>query len=218
MAAECTPDIIMALGKCFVLFGILSFQIRFKGVVAVFKKAMVVISLMVVLLSLSSCEARAAEVALTSVGQSPDAMMVNVMLKKAKIAADYNSAMKESDLAGQKVLIAVVGGSSKGLGAAGIDKNEELKRGVDLIAAAKAKGMKVMVMHVGGEGRRGELSDLFIKGIVPLGEGLIVVKGANADGIFTQLKPASVTMVETDSVQTAGPDLQAALKEWGVAR
>ncbi len=163
-------------------------------------------------------EARAAEVALTSVGQSPDAMMVNVMLKKAKIAADYNSAFQESDLAGQKVLIAVAGGSSKGLGAAGIDKNQELKRGVDLINAAKAKGMKVLVMHVGGEGRRGELSDLFIEGIVPLGDSLILVKGANADGIFTRLKPAPVPMVETDSVQTAGVDLQAVLKEWGIAR
>lgn len=183
-----------------------------------FKKAVCAFLILFAFLSMAAVEARAADVALTSVGQSPDGMMVNVMLKRAKIAADYSAAMKETDLAGQKVLIAVVGGSSKGLGAAGIDKNEELKRGVDLISAAKAKGMKVMVMHVGGEGRRGELSDLFIRGIVPLGEGLIVVKGANADGLFTQLKPASVTLVETDSVQTAGADLQAALKEWGIAQ
>jgi hypothetical protein len=45
---------------------------------------------------------------------------------------------------------------------------------------------------------------------------LIVVKGANADGLFDRAKPASVTMVEADGIQTVGNDLAAVLKEWGV--
>lgn len=168
-------------------------------------------------LGIGDARAEASEIALTSIGQSPDAVMVNVILKKMKVAADYNATMKEADLQGQKVLIAVVGGSSKGLGAAGIDRNDELKRGIALVNAAKAKGMKALVMHVGGEGRRGDLSDLFVKGVFPLADALIVVRGANADGLFDQVKPASVTLVESASIQTAGSDLSAVLKEWGVS-
>jgi len=62
--------------------------------------------------------ALAADVALTSVGQSPDAMMIRVVLRNMGIAHDYDSLMQPEMLADQKVLIAVVGGSSKGLGAA----------------------------------------------------------------------------------------------------
>jgi len=161
--------------------------------------------------------AGAAEIALTSVGQSPDAVMVNVILKRQKVAADYDAAMKAADLAGQKVLVAVVGGSSKGLGAAGIDKNQELERSVALINAAKSKGIKVLVMHVGGEGRRGELSDAFVVGVVPLADALIIVKGANSDGLFDKLKPASVTMLEADTIQTVWGSLEPVLKKWGAA-
>jgi hypothetical protein len=180
-------------------------------------------ALLLVLLSLLTCagpagasETGVPEIALTSVGQSPDAVMVNVVLKRQKIAAVYEAAMQGSDLAGQKILIAVVGGSSKGLGAAGVDKNQELERCVSLINAAKSKGMKVLVMHVGGEGRRGDLSDAFIEGVVPLADSLIVVKGGNADGLFDKLKPGNVTMREADGIQTVWGSLEAVLKECGV--
>ena len=168
------------------------------------------------ILLVGAAEAGASEIALTSVGQSPDAVMVNVMLKRQKIAADYEAGLQGADLSNQKVLIAVVGGSSKGLGAAGVDRNQELERCVTLINAAKSKGIKVLVMHVGGEGRRGELSDAFIEGVVPLADALIIVKGANLDGLFDKLKPASVTMLEADGIQKVGDSLKAVLNEWGV--
>jgi len=159
----------------------------------------------------------AADIALTAVGQSSDAMMVQVLLRRLRLSSENNATMTAADLKDAKVLIAVAGGSSKGLGAAGINKDQELKRGVDLIQAAKAKGVKVLVMHVGGEGRRGELSDLFVEGTVPLAEGLIVVKGGNEDGIFDRLKPASVELFEVPSVQEASGILETMLKGWGVA-
>jgi hypothetical protein len=80
-----------------------------------------------------------ADVALTSVGQSPDATMVKVVLKKLKVENDHDNLFTPEKLAGQKVLLAVVGGSSKGLGAAGIDKDQEKARAVGLIEAAKEK-------------------------------------------------------------------------------
>ena len=76
----------------------------------------------------ASASAYAAEVALTSVGQSSDAMMVRVIMKSLKITPDYDAVMKPEALTDQKVLVAVVGGSSKGLGAAGINQEDEMER------------------------------------------------------------------------------------------
>ena len=49
-----------------------------------------------------------------------------------------------------KTLILAVGGSSKGLGAAGIDADQELARTDALISAAKEKGIIVLALHTGG--------------------------------------------------------------------
>lgn len=159
----------------------------------------------------------AADIALTSVGQSPDGMMVRVILKKMKLDASYDPMMKPEALSGEKVLIAVVGGSSKGLGAAGIDKEDEKSRAVSLMEKAHALGMKVLVMHVGGEGRRGQLSDYFIESAVPLGDELIIVKGSNQDGIFDKAKKPEAQLLTSESVKTVQNDLSSVLKGWGVA-
>ena len=71
------------------------------------------------------------------------------------------------------IVIAVVGGSSKGLGAAGISKEEEKVRGKTLLQEAKRRGIKVLVMHIGGDRRRGELTDAFIKAVAGLADRLI---------------------------------------------
>jgi hypothetical protein len=144
-------------------------------------------------------------------------MMVKVLMRKLAIESDYDAMMKSDALKDQKVLIAVVGGSSKGLGAAGIDKEEEQKRAVALIGDAKGKNVKVLVMHVGGEGRRGELTDVFIRAVTPLAERVIVVKSGNADNLFGTVKAPDADLIEAESIQAAGSPLEATLKEWGVA-
>jgi hypothetical protein len=159
----------------------------------------------------------AADVALTSVGQSPDAMMIRVVLRNMGISHDYDSLMKPEMLADQKVLIAVVGGSSKGLGAAGIDEEEETERAVALINAAQEKGMKILAMHVGGPGRRGQLSDRFITAVVPLADALIVVEGGNEDGLFDELTEGrEIPMYGADSVKGTDVPLNRVLSGWGV--
>jgi hypothetical protein len=161
----------------------------------------------------------AAEVAITSVGQSPDGMMVRVLTKRLNVETDYDALMKSGSLgADLKVLIAVVGGSSKGLGAAGIDKEEESARAVDLVEAARRKNVKVLVMHVGGEGRRGELTDLFVRAVAPLGDRLIVVKSGNADNLFGTLKALDAVLIEVENIQAAAAPLGEVLKEWGAAK
>ena len=182
------------------------------------KKLRLIFAVIVLTLAIAAA-AQAGEVALTSVGQSSDAMMVRVLMKSLKMAPDYDAVMKPEALSGQKVLIAVVGGSSKGLGAAGINKEDEVKRANALIKAAKQKKMKVLVMHIGGEGRRGTLSDLFITETVPQGDMLILVDGANKDGLFDKLTKSKNIPVKTAASVTATKEpLKAALAEYGVTK
>ena len=181
------------------------------------KSFMVSVTVGLVLLLMAQV-ALAAEVAITSVGQSPDGMMVKVLLKKLKMDADYDSMMKPTALKDHKVLIAVIGGSSKGLGAAGIDKNQEKDRAMALVNAAKKAKMKVLVMHVGGEGRRGALTDMFVEAVNPHGDRVIVVKGGNIDGLFTKTKGKNAKLIEVKDIQAAATPVEEALKEWGVKR
>lgn len=185
------------------------------------KRSSLLVLLLLLSLSVSLAPvsaAFAADVAITSVGQSSDGMMVKVLMKKMKIESDYDALMKPEALGKQKVLLAVVGGSSKGLGAAGINKDDEKARGQAVIEAAKKKNIKVIIMHVGGEGRRGDLSDMFIKAVTKLGDRVIVVKSGNADKIFDKSKAPNAKLVEADNIQAVAAPLEAALKEYGVTR
>lgn len=149
----------------------------------------------------------AAEVVLTPFGQSPDAMMVKVVLKKLEVDGRLE----------EKVLITVVAGSSKGLGAAGIDKDEEIARMQAVAEAARTAGMKILVMHIGGKGRRGKLTDAFIAEAVPMADKLIVVEGGDYDGLFSELaQKTGVDLMPATSIrETSGP-LQEVLTKWGI--
>lgn len=162
--------------------------------------------------------AAASEIVLTSVGQSPDATMIRVVLRKMKINAENQPLLRPEGLAGEKILVAVVGGSSKGLGAAGIDKDQEIERVTGLFQAAKQKGMKLLIMHIGGEGRRGTLSDAFIEAAAPHADRLIVVDGGNNDKIFDRLvEGKNVKILTAPNVNGTAEPLKATLSEWGVS-
>jgi len=159
----------------------------------------------------------AADVVLTPFGQSPDAMMVKVVLKKLGVDGRLEKLLQADGLQEEKVLITVVAGSSKGLGEAGIDKDAEIARVKEVAGAAKAKGMKVLVMHIGGKGRRGTLTDMFIVEAVPLADKLIVVEGGDYDGLFTGLvEGTDLGILPAKSVRETGEPLQQVLKEWGI--
>eukprot|EP01155_Anaeramoeba_flamelloides_P004988 Anaeramoba_flamelloidesa1071473_12.p1 GENE.a1071473_12~~a1071473_12.p1 ORF type:complete len:192 (-),score=23.26 a1071473_12:56-631(-) len=159
----------------------------------------------------------AADVVLTPFGQSPDAMMIKVVLKKLKVDGRLEKLLSANDLKEEKVLITVVGGSSKGLGAAGIDKDVEMERVKKLVKEAKKKGMKVLVMHIGGKGRRGKLTDMFISEAAPLADKLIVVNGGNHDGLFSKaVKGKKIEIMSAPSVRGTGKPLDKVLSEWGV--
>jgi len=138
-------------------------------------------------IAFSSCFAseEPTEVLITSVGQSPDARMVNVLATKHQLKVDYQQLAQPDIIKNYKIVVIVVGGSSKGLGAAGIDKEEELARAAALIKEIKIRSVKLLVMHIGGEARRGILSDSFINEVVPYANHLIIIESGNKDNYFT---------------------------------
>ena len=165
----------------------------------------------------ASCAALAADVVITSVGQSADGMMVKVLMKRMNLDPHYDSELNARTLGTPKALIAVVGGSSKGLGAIGLGKEQEKARARVLLETARKTGIKVLVMHIGGDRRRGELTDAFIEATAGLADRLIVVKSGNADAIFSRAKSPAAILTEVDTVQATVPALEATLRQWGIS-
>lgn len=152
-------------------------------------------------------------VLLTSAGQSADVQMVKVLLDRAKIKYIISPVVKSEEMKDIKSLILAVGGSSKGLGAAGIDAKEELERINAVISKAKELKLKIITMHIGGEARRGELSDKFINACVPVADYVIVVSEGNKDDLFTKLTEAgSIPMDIINKITEAAEPLKSAFK------
>lgn len=121
---------------------------------------------------------------LTSDGQSADVNVVQTLLKKCEIESDLNATASADDLSGYKTLVLAIGGSSKGLGAAGIDENQELERVNSLITKAKEEGITVISLHIGGSARRGTLSDKFIPDALKAADAAIIVSEGDSDGLM----------------------------------
>jgi hypothetical protein len=124
---------------------------------------------------------------ITSAGQSADVTLAGMLFKRLNLNAKASARATASDLDGIKTLVIVPGFSSKGLGAAGISREQELTRVKELIAAAEKKNIPVLTMHIGGKPRRGQQSDDFNTLAVNAAKQLIVVKQGDEDGFFTKL-------------------------------
>ncbi len=122
---------------------------------------------------------------LTSGGQSADYSMVGTIL--SNIGLEYTSLNMATpdDIGDNKTLIIAVGGSSKGLGAAGIDENEEIARIDELITAAENAGMTIIGMHTGGTARRGDLSDRFMEPVFSRSDFVFLVSSGDEDGFMS---------------------------------
>jgi hypothetical protein len=164
--------------------------------------------------------ARAADVTfsapgvITSVGQSSDVAIVKVLLNtQLKLNLDYKPTALPADLAGMKTLVVVLGASSKGLGAVGLDMDKEIARTKALMKAAKEQGVKVLAMHTGGESRRGKTSNDLIALVVPDADYSVVVAAGNKDKLFNQLAAKrGAPVVEVEKMVGAGDAVKAVFK------
>jgi len=136
----------------------------------------------------------------TSAGQSSgDAQIALQLAKRAGLAATLSKSGTGKDLENQKTLVLVLGASMKGLGAAGLDSNKEKERVRELVAEAKKKAIPILAMHLGGGARRGELTDEIINEFLPSAKAAIILKSANADGIFSKLcQSKAIPLVEVE--------------------
>lgn len=148
---------------------------------------------------------------LTSSGQSADYQIVGTVLKN--LGLDYTMEATASELGDAKTLMIAVGGSSKGLGAAGIDADQELARVTALIDAAESAGVTIITLHTGGTTRRGDLSDKFIAPSFEKADYAIVVKEGDQDGMMAGICSTNGIPVDMiDSVTDLTTVLPAAFK------
>jgi hypothetical protein len=150
---------------------------------------------------------------ITSAGQSADGLQASVLAKKAELKADLAKFAANKDLENHKTLILVLGASMKGLGAAGLDTDKEKERITQLLAEAKKRNLPVLCLHIGGETRRGQLTDEMIGEYLPAAQMAIVVKSGNKDGIFTKICTAkNIPLIEVDKILDVVVPLKASFK------
>ncbi|MDP8237937.1 MAG: DUF6305 family protein [Candidatus Hatepunaea meridiana] len=138
-------------------------------------------------------------VLLTSVGQAADVLILKGLSLRAGVKVMYRPQATADSLSDCSTVLLVAGGSSKGLGAAKIDPDIEMKRIKGLVKAAKKAKIPILVYHIGGEARRGALSDQFNKLAAEAGEQLIVVKSGDKDEFF--MKTALKNKAEYISIE-----------------
>jgi len=151
---------------------------------------------------------------ITSIGQNSDAAIVKVLLNnKMKLGVDYNTIVKAGELGANKTIIMVVGASSKGMGAAGINMDQEIARTEALLAFARQNGIKVILMHTGGQNRRGQASNVLIDLVIKDADAVIVVAAGNTDKYFDKaVRKPGVGVIETATIAEAGAAVQKLIK------
>jgi hypothetical protein len=150
---------------------------------------------------------------ITSAGMGPEVQLAAVLAKRAGIDHALSKEAAAGDLAGFKTLAVVVGASLKGLGAAGLDTAKEKERVEGVLAEAAKRNVPVILLHLGGEARRGELTDSMVEAALPSASLVIVLKSGNKDGLFTRLaEAAAVPLVEVEKTVDAADVLKAAFK------
>lgn len=141
---------------------------------------------------------------ITSVGQSADVQMASVLTKRANLNSTLKKIATVKDLEHQKTLTMVLGASLKGLGVAGLDVDQEKKRVRELISEAKKRSIPLLCLHLGGEARRGQLTDQLITEFLPFSQLAIIVKSGNHDGLFSKIcEKNNIPLVEVEKTVDA---------------
>lgn len=134
-------------------------------------------------------------VVVTTLGQSPGALMVKMLCglvklpcdEKAMLTAEELQAAQKKKETAYKTLFITMGTSLKGMGAAGIDVDQEAKRINALIVAARKAGLKVVGTQLEGPSRRtDETDEKSIRTVAPQSDLLIIRRDVNWDGYFTK--------------------------------
>lgn len=170
-------------------------------------------------LAAQAAEAKAElPVLVTSCGQSIGPTTIKVVLQRLKMDYDIDPLATPETLKAKpyKSLIITMGASLKGMGAAGIQIEDELARAATLIAAARKQGVKIIGAHIEGMKRRsqgaaaGDTTDeQSIDAVAPNADLLLVLKEGNSDGRFTVISQSKkIPLVEFEKTMDLIPALE----------
>jgi len=164
-----------------------------------------------------------APILVTSCGQSIGPTTIAVVLKrlglpydKSELATPETLQAKAKSGAPYKTLIITMGASLKGMGAAGIEIEDEIARAAAVIAEARKEGVKVIGAHIEGLKRRaqgaaaGDTTDeQSIDAVAPNSAILLVLKEGNSDGRFTVISEAKkIPLIEFEKTLDLIPTLE----------
>lgn len=176
-------------------------------------KAITIVTICVLVTILSHAAEFATPVLLTSAGQSADPQMVKTLLTRDTIPFEFKPLATSEDLSSAKSVIIVLGGSSKGLGAAKVSADEESARISGLLTAAHENKLPVLAIHLGGKNRRGALSDAFNRIGAENSSEIVVVAGGDDDGFFkTIAEERKLPYAEAARIADLGPIIRSKFK------
>lgn len=150
----------------------------------------VVLALLLVLATATMAAPKPSKPALiTSAGQSTDGLILKTVLTNRATGdtIPFEKLANPGNLNGIRTLIVSVGLSTKGLGAAGVNADQEKARVKSLLDAAKKNDVFVILVHIGGTSRRGAGSDDLARMVGEYAHHIMVIKASNDDGFFTRM-------------------------------
>ena len=157
-------------------------------------------------------------VLITSCGQSPGANMVKALFMRLKFEAEPKAyemdplaaagILKTAKEGGTpyRSLIIVMGGSLKGMGAAGISIDDEIDRIKDLIEEARNQGITIIGSHIEGKKRRAQgaapgdnTDELSIDTVAPESDLLLINSEGNEDNRFSVIaEEKNIPLIEVE--------------------
>lgn len=137
---------------------------------------------------------------LTSIGQSVDYVLVKGVLKQLNIEFEHNPLMTDEQL-NEGTLLMTTGISRKGMENVGLTLDEEVSRAKALIEKAYEKDLNVVIIHLGGEERRGKESDALIEIMAEAAHMMLVLSEGNYDDFFDDLSEVNdVPLMVVDGI------------------
>jgi hypothetical protein len=159
---------------------------------------------------------------IASCGQSTAPDTLNAIFHKVGVPYDVVAAATPKDLTAKpyKTLIVTMGASLKGMGAAGVSIDDELRRTSALIEAARKAKLTIVGAHIEGMSRRaqgaeaGDTTDeQSIDLVAPQSDILFIRKDGNSDNRFTIISRAKkIPMVEFEKNLQMIPELEKIFK------
>lgn len=127
-------------------------------------------------------------VLVTPAGQSSDGLIVAGMMKDLSLSHTYRKTARGEDVTQwYQSVVLVLGNSDTGLRKANLTPEEEMDRIQELISATQLKAGAVIVVHLGGQNRRGGSDDALIRRFASQANYILVADDGNYDNLFGRI-------------------------------